>query len=188
MSYTVTPTFIDIFKIGDNIIYNIGILDKLYEQYNTDPSSRQYIRKIIVVTNASIAEALLFDFIRNRVQHANFTEQILLHIPAIFSVKLSKFQHYIAQARKHNLFNSTDAFYDALELLAKKRNRIHIQNDKFEEPRDEMSVFDENAKILSEKVIEQVCNVLMSKYPRRAEYHGYVGDFVFPWDAHLVAP
>ncbi len=185
MKYIITPTFIDSFKIGDNINYNILILNKLYETYSLNPIENKILLKPIIVTNATITEAILYDFIHNRVQHANFTEKILLHVPEIFSVKLSKFNHYITQSRKHNLFDGNDNFYNALEILAKKRNRLHIQNEKFEVPRDEIEVFDERTKILSEKILEKICNVLSKKYPRRSEYVGYVADFIFPWNRHF---
>ena len=76
-------------------------------------------------------------------------------------------------------------FYKAMHSLRKKRNRVHIQNQKRDGSIDEILVFDEKAKILSEKVLEKTINTMIIKYPRREEYHGYVKDFELPWEKHF---
>jgi hypothetical protein len=72
-----------------------------------------------------------------------------------------------------------------MDSLRKKRNRIHIQNYKWDKPYDEGFVFDEKLKILSEKVLEKIFNTMVVKYPRREEYHGFVKDFDIPWNRHF---
>lgn len=189
MSFSVQANFIAAFKIGDNINFNLEILKVLYDGYRNLPNG-SYLIKPIVLLNTSIAEAILFDFIEYRIRKANRTEILFADIlDVIRGKKLDKFEHYIGQAEKYDFFESADTnFYNAMHSLRKKRNRIHIQNSKWEEPRNEREVFDEKSKILSEKVLEKILNTLNSKYPRREEYRGYVADFELPWDRHFSAP
>lgn len=189
MSYTVKANFIGAFKIGDNINFNLKILNILYEEYAKLGDKKLLLVKPIVILNTSIAEAVLYDFIQNRIKNANRTEIILPRLTALFKTKkLDKFEHYIDQAKSYDFFDMKDTkFYDAMHNLRKKRNRIHIQNDKWEEPLDETEVFDEKSKILSEKVVEKILDTMTTKYPRREEYHDYVKDFEIPWNRHFGA-
>ncbi len=187
MAFLIKANFIDVFKIGDNINYNLRILKSLYGVYTTNGLEKNLLIKPIVIINTSIAEAILYDFIENRIRKANRTEPLFTEFLAILSQKkLDKFEHYIAQARKYDFFDQKDTnFYEAMDSLRKKRNRIHVQNSKNDEPRDEYELFDERSKILSEKVLEKILNTMASKYPRREEYYGYVGDFELPWNKHF---
>ena len=191
MSFTVPANFIDVFKIGDNINYNLRILSFLYQHYGAATVlDRKYYIKPIVILNTSIAEALLYDFIENRIRRANPTELLFEDILAPLRLKkLDKFERYIAQAQKYDFFAAKDTnFYEAMHSLRKKRNRVHIQNSKHDEPHDELFVFKDTTKILSEKVLEKILNTLSVRYPRRLEYRGFVSDFELPWDRHFNAP
>lgn len=187
MSFSVTANFIDQFKIGDNINYNLDILSALYDGYLNLPEGRILIKPIVLL-NVSIAEAILFDFVVNRLKRPYRTEVISIDIyNNLKDTNLKKFEHYITQAEKYDLFDLKDTpFYGALRSLIKKRNRIHIQNDKYELPYEEDKVFDEKSKILSEKVLEKILVTMSVKYPRRDEYHKYVKDFELPWDKHFI--
>lgn len=188
MSFTVTvpATFIDVFKIGDNINYNLSIQKVLYKHYEDSTDGYKLIKPIVVI-NASISEAVLYDFIENRIKYANQTERLFESISAILKTKkLDNFEHFIAQAKKYDFFELGDTdFYKAMHELRKIRNRIHIQNSKWEEPHNESEVFTERSKLLSEKVLEKILNTMVDKYSRREEYHGYVNSFELPWDRHL---
>src|SRR3989344_2173928 len=144
MPFSVRANFIDNFKIGDNINYNLGILRILYKGYVELPDGNKLIKPIVII-NTSIAEAILYDFIENRIRRANRTERLFSEIADILlNKKLDKFAHYIAQAKKYDFFELKDTnFYEAMESLKKKRNRIHIQNTEHVEPRNESEVFDE---------------------------------------------
>ncbi len=181
MSFSKPANFIDVFKIGDNINFNLRILRVLYEIYESSPAGSLLIKPIVIL-NTSITEAILFDFIENRIKKANKTEKLFEYlIETLLKKKIDKFEHYIAQAKKYDFFEMKDTnFYEAMDSLRKKRNRIHIQNTKQEKPVDESEVFDSKVKILSEKVLEKIINTLVLKYPRRTEYHGYVSDFKLP--------
>lgn len=186
MAFTIDTNFIDSFKIGDNINYNLKILEVLYKNYK-DSSEGNFLIKPIVILNTSITEAVLYDFIEYRIRRANFTEKLFEEIAKVLSTKhLDKFEHYITQAEKYDFFKMKDTnFYGAMHSLRKLRNRIHIQNSKHHEPRDEDKIFDEKAKILSEKVLEKTLITLSVEYPRREEYHKYVDDFKLPWNKHF---
>lgn len=186
MPFSVKANFIDVFKIGDNINFNLEVLKVLYESYDKLPDGKKLIKPIVII-NTSIAEAIFYDFIENRIRKANRTEILFAEILDVLrGKKLDKFEHYIAQAEKYDFFDSKDSkFYEAMHSLRRKRNRIHIQNTAWEKPRDEGEVFDEKLKTLSEKVLEKILSTMILKYPRREEYHGYVRDFELPWSRHF---
>ena len=134
----------------------------------------------------SIVEAVLYDFdsrirwfTREGVQ--NMGADILA---AIRSKKYDDLEKYIACARKQNFFDSAyTSFYDDLETLRKIRNRIHIQNDKRYSPAKEILAFQDNERILAEKALEMVLRTMWKKYNRPESVHGYVRDFIVPWEA-----
>jgi len=190
MAFSKPANFIDIFKIGDNINFNLSILKVLYGAYNTLPDGKFLIKPIVVI-NTSITEAILYDFIENRIKKANYTEKLFEEIvDVLLSKKIDKFAQYIAQAEKYDFFDMKNTnFYNAMHSLRKKRNRIHIQSHDWKNPGEveEKNIFDEKTKILSEKVLEKTINTMILKYPRREEYH-YVKDFELPWDKHFSDP
>lgn len=186
MPFTVPANFIDVFKIGDNINFNLSIQKSLYRHYSESAEGYILIKPIVII-NTSISEALLYDLIENRIRRANKTEALYENIlDALRTKKLDRFEHYIAQARKYDFFELKDTkFYEEMDSLRKIRNRIHIQNSKWEEPKDECDIFNEKTKILSEKVLEKILDTMVAKYPRRQEYHNYVKDFELPWEKHF---
>lgn len=181
--FKITANFIDVFKIGDNINYNLDILRVLYEGFNSLNDGYLLI-KPIVITNVSITEALLYDFIENRIRKANKSETLFKEAMAeLQTKKLDKFEHYIVQAEKYDFFNLGDTkFYKAMHHLRETRNRVHIHNSNFDKPYDESDIFNKKLMILSERVLEKTLITLSSKYLRRAEYHGFVKDFELPWE------
>ncbi len=186
MPFIISPNFLDNFKIGDNINYNLKILKLLYENYNNHQNGKLLVKPIVII-NTSIIEALLFDFIENRIRKANRTEMLFENILEVLkSKKLDKFEHYISQAKKYDFFSMKDTdFYNAMDSLRKKRNRVHIQNSKFDVPSNESEIFNIKSKELSEKVLEKTLTTLLDEYSRREEYHNYVEDFHLPWDKHF---
>lgn len=186
MSFVKPSNFIDVFKIGDNINYNLKILKSLYKSYDESPEGGILIKPIVII-NTSIVEAILFDLIENKIRRPYYLERIFPEVrEALVDKKLDKFEHYITQAKKYDFFSMGDTnFYEAMHSLRKKRNRIHIQNQKHEEPHNEEDIFNERLKILSEKVLEKTINTMISKYQRPVQYHRYVDDFELPWDKHF---
>ncbi|MBU6370821.1 hypothetical protein KGQ74_01955, partial [Patescibacteria group bacterium] len=129
MTFSVQANFLDVFKIGDNINYNLEILKILYKAYEELPNGENLIKPIVVL-NTAITEAILYDFVVNRLKRPYRSEILSMDIfRGLQNTELKKFEHYITQAEKHDLFDLKDTdFYDAIRSLSKKRNRIHIQN------------------------------------------------------------
>lgn len=174
--------FIGIFKIGDNINYNLQILAELYKVNN---ESNEYLfNKPITIFIASIIEALLYDFHFKAKYYTlegikNITNDVLDYIR---SKNIDRLGRYIASARKHKIFKAQDeTFYDDLETLSKLRNRIHIQNEKNDLESDESSVFTNDRRILAEKLLEIVMKSMAESHNRD---HEYVKKFRLPWNSH----
>lgn len=187
--FRVDTNFIGIFKLGDNINYNLNILKKLYSIYN-DPleTEKHFLLKPIIILNISITEAVLYDFHYRVKEFTNEGVTNLGHsvITYIRGKRIDKLKRYIESAKKHNLFDMNDVrFYDLLDYLRKLRNRTHIQDYEKDLEADDIAIFTEQNKILSEKVLEKVVKVLSAKYPR-SDYHSqYVDDFIFPWEENF---
>lgn len=187
MTFCIESNFFCIFKTGDNIVYNLRTINYLYEIYERgNDEQKKLLVKPIVILLAAIVEAILYDFhLRIRAnRHEGITN---LHDDVIAYIRgknIDEFEKYIASARKHNLFDrQSESFYKKLDELRLVRNRIHIQNKKFLEPRDENLVFREEAKVLAEKCIEVVTGVMNKKYGRPMQT--YVDQLSFPWDEHF---
>jgi hypothetical protein len=184
--FTLKADFIADFKLGDNINYNLKILEILYETYNgTDPAKNTYLVKPIVLTILSIIEAVLYDFHYRakwytREGVSNLSNDI---IEVLRQKKIDDFGKYIASAKKSHLFDSVqENFYEDLERLRIMRNRIHIQNDKKYMPKDESAVFNQNSKYLAECALEIVLRTMDKKFKRPESVRAHVKDFVIPWE------
>ncbi len=183
MSFQIESRFIGDFKTGDNIQYNLRTLRSLYEKYPTE-NDRVEIAKPVIVSLASIAEAMLYDLINLRIQ--SFTREGIQNIEAetlsrIRSLTANKFTVVIVQCKKHDLLQHVP-IYEDLKELASIRNRLHIQNDKNHSPRDEAEIFTLESIMLAEKSVELIIRQLLALYPRE---HHCVGPFVLPWNPHI---
>jgi hypothetical protein len=183
--FTVSSDFIATFKIGDNINYNLGTLRVLYRCFEVSPPvDRTYLCKPITIALVSITEAMLYDFIE-RVKGPERVDTLPRDIiDGIKAKTYKKLDHYIASARKHDLFDADDGFYARLDELRKLRNRIHIQNEKKHFERNEGDAFSVTRKARAEEVLEYVCKYLSYKHTRSAR--GYVATFEFPWTPHYT--
>ena len=187
--FTINTNFIGSFKLGDNINYNLNVLKALYDLSDQiDEIKGNLIHKPIIILNISIIEAILYD-LHHRIKEYT-TEGVVNVRPSVIDYirgkELDKFEKYIISARKLNLFDVKDErFYEVLDHLRLIRNRAHIQNEKNQLAPDDIAVYTENNKILSEKALEKVVKVMSEKYPR-SEYHTqYVNNFTFPWEEHF---
>ncbi len=189
--FTVSSGFIGSFKLGDNINHNLRVLELLYRTQSTaDPTDARLLQKPIIITIASICEAVLYDLhFRIRWYTAegvqNIAKSVMDHVR---TKNIDEFEKYIASARKHDLLED-DGFgvYDALEELRKLRNRIHIQNKKGHFEADERNAFTQARQKQAERCLEKVLKLLATKYARDASKQGYVDDFQLPWDEHFPA-
>jgi hypothetical protein len=169
LARAITGTFMWSFKKGDNIIYNFEVLWELYRaKKSAHPVYKSYFNKPIILIIVAIIECVLDDFV-DRVQEHRYDKvpNVTPKEIAEFRAKtLEKFTHYIAAARKYNLFDRSDKFYDALDYLRDVRNRLHIQNQKYRLDADEHRVFTDSNLAKAERVMEIVLETMMRKYPR----------------------
>jgi hypothetical protein len=182
---TIESKFIGDFKIGDNVNYNFEILALLYERFNSgNQQQRRLLCKPIIILLASILEAVLYDF-HKRVKL--FTIEGVQNLAAdainnIRAAKIDDFAKYIDSAKKQKLFGKANAaFYERMHDVRRIRNRIHIQNEKNELPRDDRDAFTPDQKVLAEQVVEKTLRVLASDFARDKDY---VAAFKLPWNAH----
>jgi hypothetical protein len=185
LAEAVTGTFMWSFKKGDNIIYNFEVLWELYHAKKISHyTKKERLNKPIILILVAIIECILDDFVDRIQQHRydgvpNITHKEVIEFR---SKKLDKFEHYIATARKYNLFDRPDKFYDVLGYLRDARNRLHIQNEKYKLDADEHRVFTDANLVKAERVMEIVLETMMRKYPRgndpdRIEFK----DVELPW-------
>ena len=187
--FKVKSDFMGSFKAGDNINHNLRILSLLYDfQSNNTEDKKILLNKPIIITIASICEAILYDLHMRITCHTiegvqNIAQSV---INMIRSKKIDEFDKYIACAKKHDFFDAKDSqLYEDLDTLRKLRNRIHIQNLKNHFEPDEEEAFSCDRKIMSEKTLEKVLKQMLKKYSREQGATGYVDDFELPWQEYF---
>jgi len=179
------------FKKGDNIVYNFEVIWELYRAKNSAGVSHQgkYIKPIVLL-QVSIIECILDDFVNRVIGHVrdrvpNITPS---QINDFKTKKRDKLEHYISAAKKHNLFDTDNDFYDEMDLLRKARNRSHIQNTKYTEPANESSLFNTALLGKSEYVFEVVLERMMTKFFRGTVLSIQFADVPLPWPRVNVLP
>jgi hypothetical protein len=184
---TIQSKFIGDFKLGDNINHNLEILALLYCNFEDgDDEDKQLLSKPIILLIASIIEAVLYDLHKriNTFTIEGVTNIATSTLDVIRLKKIDDFEKYIASAKKHDLFDSTDTdFYEQLDDLRRLRNRIHIQNTKNDFEPDEHNAFNIERKLMAERVAEKTLRMMAKKFSRD---YDYVAEFVLPWDAHFA--
>ena len=174
MTVTIDTSFIGTYKIGDNLVYTAKVLQRLY----LDDSALLIKPKII--QNASLVEAVLYDFFRRIRRHTKEFKYLDSNTRAnIRRTKLKNvkdFKSYINKFRHYHLLGKCPDLYESLHTLRELRNRIHVQNGYDGE------TFTKYKLILSEKCTEYVLRYLSTEYPRGRKY---VQDINLPWCAHF---
>lgn len=180
---TINSSFIGIFKLGDNIVYNLSALEELYEAQNR---GSRHLRKQIIVLIGSIAEALLYDLYAkiNNLVHEGVGDIPEETLDAIREKKISKFHFFIEHAEDKSLLNANDRLYGRLYMLKDLRNRIHIANTKKMFAPDDFDAFDASRQKIAEKALEEMMKVMEKRYSR-GEKKRFVQDFILPWTAHF---
>jgi len=170
------------------IVHNLAILKELYDVQESGTSERRaLLRKPIIITIASIAEAVLFDlYLRIRY----FTREGVPNIPEevleeIRTKTVDEFAKYIANAQSKALLGSGKSIYEDLDELRMLRNRVHIQNSKGHFEYDEAKAFSRLRQIAAEKVLEKLLKLMEEKYTR-CRARGNVAEFVLPWNDHIT--
>ncbi len=189
--FEVSSSFIGEFKSGDNIVYNLAILEALYDAYDSiTPHRRAFLTKPIVFQIACVVEAVLVDLALRILQH---TREGVDSLPpsklAAIRRKVERSQEHLGFRRvisifeEFNLFNEDPSFYSRLVELSKLRNRVHISNRKRMEPLNEGQLFRGAAKLEAEKLCEELVRKFAKDFSR-GRYFTYVEPLGFPWDAH----
>jgi hypothetical protein len=180
---TISSDFMGSFKLGDNIAYNFECLGTLFEIQRKGGKLRAaHVRKTIIITIASIAEAVLYDFYARM---RGFTREGVDSVSDsvlddVRTKHIDEFAKYIDHARSKSLLGADAGIYDDLHNLRMMRNRIHIQNRKgFMEP-DESRAFNLQRQVFAEKTLETLLKVLERDHSR-SKNTGNVEPFELPW-------
>lgn len=190
--FEVNSSFIGEFKSGDNIVYNLAILQILYDSYEgTVPDRQALLTKPIVFQIACVVEAVLVDLALRILQHTREG------VPSLPPSKLAKVRKKVEKSKDHlgfrrvisifaesNTFDEEPEFYSRLVQLSTVRNRVHISNRKHMEPLDEVDLFLEGAKVDAESLCEELVKKCASTFAR-GPHIKYVKPLRFPWQAHL---
>ncbi len=185
---TISSNFIGSFKLGDNICYNLECLRLLEEQYNADKTEHRSLIKPIVISIASVAEAVLYDFYsRMRV----FTSEGVASVPDVVLAEvrakhIDEFAKYIDHAKKRKILRGDNSLYEDLHELRKLRNRVHIQNSKRHFEYDDSDAFSPARLLKSERTLEHLLRILEEDHCRtNKSASDCVPPFELPWKAHI---
>ena len=180
MTVTIDTSFIGKFKTGDNLVYTAKVLQQLY----LDDSA--LLIKPKVIQNASLVEAVLYDFFRRICDHTSefnyLDSKTLAEIRSTKPENIANFESHINKFGHYQLLGKCSDLYKDLHTLRKLRNRIHVQNEKGVFDPDDGKTFTKDKLILSEKCAEYVLRYLSTKYPRNKKH---VKDINLPWCAHF---
>jgi hypothetical protein len=187
--FNVNADFIGDFKLGDNINYNLKVLNHLYDiQTTIDNEKPEMLRKPIIVLLASIAEALLYD-LHQRVKEYTIegvTGMSAKVITYIRGKQIDKFELYISSVKKHNVLGpKTEPIYDGLHELRKIRNRVHIQNENNDYEANDAQAFSAARQKTAESSVEVLMKTFSKTHPRKQNAQGHVKSFALPWNPRL---
>ena len=185
--------FVWSFKIGDNIVFNLRVLNKLYK--NRDNDSLKYsalYNKPISILIVSVIEAVMIDLI-GRIDEARndlpkIDEDVIRKIKSLIQKYKKKEkvkddlsgEIVLGTRRKNYQMRDTieifkdfsllepldDSIYSSLGAISRFRNRVHILNyfDNFET--DESEVFTDKRVLMLEKILNDIILVMEEKYYR----------------------
>ena len=203
--FIINSSFIGDFKTGDNIIYNLETICKLYESKKKEEVSHPCVyNKPIVVILGSIVEAIIYDlyFKAKNFNIEGVKELSSVDINSIKKNKKNEFSNLIRLAKKIELFkhdkNDPD-IYISLYFLRDLRNRIHIQNsDKYNSNKDPegdsryinpISLKEKESEVFTDDILEKI-EILVERifkyFEKFVRFNGqsYVEPFSFPWNEH----
>lgn len=171
------------FKRMDNANYNFSIAETLFEIKNKNHSLQ--LNKPITLLLVSIIECILYDFIQRIQGHVheaipNIDEKI---INDTRNKTCEKFNVLIAHIEKHDLLDISNnpEIYSNLNSAQILRNRIHIQNQHKQLDKDETKIWTDANVLLISNLLENICRVFSSMYPRPKRELISISDFPKPW-------
>ena len=184
---TISSNFIGVFKLGDNIVYNLSVLRELYSLQEAGNATRkELLRKPIILLIASVAEAILFDLY---LRIEKYTKEGVPNIPdevleEIRTKDIDEFSKYISNAQSKRLLGANPEIYSQLDDLRKLRNRIHIQNTKNQFEPDDQVAFNSDRQVVAEQALEDLMKIMERDYTR-VGIERFVEDFILPWSNHV---
>ena len=160
----------------DNVNYNFDIVVNLISASISCElkDNKEYFYKPIILIMSSIVECILYDFfirIPNATREGipNLNEE---DIDSIRDTKIpNKLASLIDTCKKHNILGKEENIYESLLRFARIRNRIHIQNEKDETPRDEARLWTVSLVKEYGELFAKVCLFICSQYPRPQRLH-----------------
>ena len=173
----ISSSFVADFKVGDNIVSNAHALYELVAAEN------DAFNKLIVIQCGSVLEACLNEIIYRAV---SFTKEGLpniskQHQAAIANEKNDTFYQLIDVFKTHKLLDALGAgIYDELHKLRRYRNKIHIQTDVKDAPRDEEKLFSADVRKWATSTTLKTIEFLSKTYARPEGIEGYVNTILLP--------
>ena len=136
VGFEVNSSFIGEFKSGDNIVYNLVILQALYDAYDGTPTNRRVLlTKPIVFQIACVVEAMLVDLALRILLH---TREGVDNLPpaklAVVRKKVERskkdlgFRRVISIFAESNVFDEDPAFYSRLVELLICAQSAHVSS------------------------------------------------------------
>jgi hypothetical protein len=181
------------FKRMDNVNYNFDIVETLIKaSISYEPEDhREFFYKPIILIMTSIIECILYDFFI-RIPGATQEGVPCLDERDIALIKdtniPNKLASYIDICKKYKMLGKgTVLIYEELSSLAKKRNRIHIQNTNGSSPKDENRLWTTSSVKSCGKLLKDICLIMYNNYPRPNHIHGrddlpHSFSFPEPWN------
>lgn len=162
--------FIWSFKVADNIKFNLDVVDILHSAKNKDRRNIQAWNKLLIITETSIIEAVLHDFIIRLTQSGDHFPITLISarkkiksdiVPGNYSYK-----NLIELLRGFALLGTNSKAYDDLLSLGRLRNRVHIYNWHQNFEKNERIVYTEERLKHCEQALNQVIDYMAMCYSR----------------------
>lgn len=172
--------FVGDFKVGDNLVFNAGLLCKL-----TTANDGSVFNKLIVIQAGSIVEAALDQIIYraqnyNREGVPNLSEAYRSEIE---TKKIEKFAVIIDVLKKYGVLDALGRdIYDELHKLRKYRNKVHIQEniDIKDVSRDDSTAFSDDIRDWACGLNIKILKFLSEHLPRPKDLHQYVNPLEVP--------
>ena len=177
---TIACNFVGQFKVGDNLVFNAGLLETL-----TGVNEGGALNKLIVLQAGAIVEAALQQIIWRAQKH---NVEGVPNIPEADRAEIEKkmvdtFNVIIDVLKKYKVLDGLGAdIYDELHKLRNYRNKIHIQKpiDIANVSADEGTAFSDEIRKWALGLNTRVLKHLSEKFARPKELHGYVGALTVP--------
>jgi hypothetical protein len=177
----VPSTYIAVFKVGDNMVYNANILCNMVEKNENGCFNKPILMQVASLIEAGLAEVIFRARHFNREGVPNVSEEDRRAIAD--KKKVDKLNTIIDVMKKYKVIDGLgDGIYEELHRLRKYRNKIHIQDDVAIDgvSRDERSAFTTGLTSWSVDLCRRVLVFLSTDLARPDHIHDYVAPLKLP--------